>query len=110
MYLERKSPAPTGRDTPNKGHWSVSVLLFVWRVAKIPVFLVMYWLRMPVIFVCNWISTPCLLMWLFTWYAFPDKSHMVWGFCGVGFAAFTVAWLYDLVLMELSPEATVRVL
>lgn len=93
-----------------KGDRGAVVLFWLWKAVRLPLFLVMYWLRLPVVLVCNWVSTPCLLLWLFTWYAFPEKPHMVWGFCFVGFAAFVVAWLYDLVLMALSPEETIRVL
>lgn len=96
--------------TGAKGGGLAVVLLWLWRVVKVPLFLVMYWLRLPVVTVCNWVATPCLLMWLFTWYAFPEKPHMVWSFCAVSFAAFVFGWLYDLVLMALSPEDTIRVL
>jgi hypothetical protein len=67
-------------------------------------FLIMYWLRGPVTLVCGMICFPMLLAWLFALYAFPDKTHMVWGFGVMSFSTFVLMWVYDLVLMALSPE------
>lgn len=80
--------------------------VFVWlfRVLRLFVFWVMYWLRLPVIGVCNLVSVPTLLAWLFSLYAFPDKTAMVWGFGIVSFTAFVVSWVYDFILMMLSPQ------
>ena len=80
------------------------ILAWFWLVVRLPVFLVMYWLRLPVIFLCNMISVPMLLAWLFAWYAFPDKPQMVWSFAVVSFAAFVIAWFYDFVLMAIAFE------
>lgn len=87
-----------------------SVLSWIWLIVRLPVFLVMYWLRLPVIFICNLISIPLLLCWLFAWYAFPDKTAMVWGFGTVSFIAFVVAWTYDFILMAISPQDMMRTL
>lgn len=79
-------------------------LAWVWLAVRLPLFLVLYWLRLPVVFLCNLISVPALLAWLFTMYAFPDKTHMVWGFGFISLGAFALAWLYDIILMALSPQ------
>lgn len=86
--------------------------VFVWLclIIRLPVFLVMYWLRLPVIFLCNLVSVPMLLAWLFAWYAFPDKTQMVWGFGTLSFVAFVIAWSYDFVLMAISPQEMQRLL
>lgn len=81
-----------------------SVFVWLWLIIRLPVFLVMYWLRMPVVFLCNLVSVPMLLAWLFAWYAFPDKIQMVWGFGTLSFVAFVIAWSYDFVLMAISPQ------
>ncbi len=84
------------------------VLAFVWMLVRLPLFLVLYWLRLPVMLVCNFISIPALAAFLFSWYAFPEKSHMVAAFGVVSFVAFVVLWTYDFVLMALSPQDMVK--
>lgn len=86
--------------------------IFVWLVlfVRLPLFLLMYWLRLPVIFLCNLVSVPMLLAWLFALYAFPDKSAMVWGFGMVSFGAFVISWVYDFVLMAISPQDMIATL
>jgi hypothetical protein len=83
---------------------------WLWLVVRLPLFLVMYWLRLPVIFLCNLVSIPMLLAWLFSLYAFPDKTAMVWGFGIVSLAAFVIGWVYDFVLMAISPQDMMRTL
>lgn len=80
------------------------VLAVLFLVVRLPLFLVMYWLRLPIIFLCNLVSIPMLLAWLFVLYAFPDKTPMVWGFGICSFVAFVLAWVYDFILMALSPQ------
>lgn len=80
-----------------------AVLACLWLIARIPLFLVMFWLRLPVLLVCNLISGPMLFAWLFAWYAFPEKTAMVWGCAAFSFVAFFVSWLYDVILMLISP-------
>lgn len=86
--------------------------VFFWLIflVRLPVFLVMYWLRLPVIFLCNLVSVPMLLAWLFALYAFPDKPAMVWGFGVVSFVSFVIAWFYDFVLMAISPQDMIATL
>lgn len=86
------------------------LLAVAWLIIRVPLFLVLYWLRLPVMVVCNFVSIPALVAFLFAWYAFPERTNMVIAFGVVSFAAFAVLWIYDFVLMALSPEDTVRVL
>jgi hypothetical protein len=79
-------------------------------VLQVPLFLVLYWLRLPVMLLCQLVSVPMLFAFLFTLYAFPDKTPMVVGFGVVSFVAFAVLWTYDLVLMALSPQDMMRTL
>lgn len=88
----------------------LGVLAFAWMLVRIPLFLVLYWLRLPVMLVCNFVSIPALFAFLFSWYAFPDKTRMVVAFGVVSFAAFVVLWAYDYVLMRLSPQDLVKTL
>lgn len=86
------------------------VLAAAWLVIRLPLFLVMYWLRLPVMLVCNFVSVPALLALGFTWWAWPEKTQMLVAFGVVSFGAFAVLWLYDFVLMALSPQDTVRMM
>jgi hypothetical protein len=90
------------------GVWTVAG--WVLLVLRVPAFLLMYWLRLPILFVCNLVSLPMLLLWLFSLYAFPDKHVMVWGFGVISFVAFAFGWIYDWVLMAIAPQDMVRTL
>lgn len=79
-------------------------LLWGWSVVRLVLFLILYWLRLPVALLCNVISVPTLLAWLFAWYAFPEKTAMVWSFGIVSFAAFAIGWVYDFILMAIAPQ------
>ncbi len=72
-------------------------------VIRYPLFVILYWLRFPVMLVCNLISIPLLFAWLFAWYAFPDKTPMIWGFGLASLGAFMITLWYDLILGFLSP-------
>ena len=93
------------RASTVKGIFAVLFLLIRW-----PVFLLMYWLRLPIVFLCDLISIPMGAAWLFSLYAFPDKSEMIWGFGIASFTAFAVSWLYDSILMAISPQDMMRML
>ena len=84
------------------------VFAWLFLMVRLPLFLVMYWLRLPIIFLCNLVSIPMFLAWLFAWYAFPDKTAMHWGFGIVSLSAFIFAWAYDFVLMAISPQDMVK--
>jgi len=100
--------ADTIEEGPSRGATVKAVLGWLLLAVRLPVFLVMYWLRLPVIFVCNLVSAPALLAWLFSLYAFPDKHEMVWGFGVISFTAFVMAWVYDFVLLAISPQEMTR--
>lgn len=86
------------------------ILAVAWLIVRIPLYLVLYWLRLPVMLVCNFVSIPALFAFLFAWYAFPEKTTMVVAFAVVSFGAFTILWVYDFVLMALAPHDTVRLM
>jgi hypothetical protein len=117
QFPKAKQPVPqsdlsmdhNNADMP-RGATVKTLLSWALLLVRLPLFLVLYWLRLPVMLVCNLISGPLLLAWLFAWYAFPEKTVMVWSFATMSFAAFAVMWLYDLVLMLLSPQELIRTL
>jgi len=71
---------------------------------RIPLFFVMFWLRGVVLFFLKLGSLVTLLVWLFSWYAFPDKPQMVWGFAAASLICFVLGWGYDLILMVVAPQ------
>lgn len=85
----------------------VKVLL---AIVRMPVFLVLYFLRTPVIALCSVFYLPLFLLALFAWYAFPEKPQMWGGFGFVSFVSFALMYLYDLILGWLSPNELVRTL
>jgi hypothetical protein len=92
--------AEKNQSSPSK---AVRALKMVGRVIRFALFMVMYWLRVIVVNVCSIVSVVMLFAWLFSMYAFPDKTNMVWAFGTISLACFVVAWAYDFVLMKLSP-------
>lgn len=98
-----KLAAPKAATVKAVAHWLL--LLIRW-----PLFLVLYWLRTPVTLLCSLLSVPFLLAFLFSLYAFPDKTAMVWGFAIVSFVSFVAGYVYDLVLLALAPGNTMMTL
>jgi uncharacterized MAPEG superfamily protein len=81
------------------------IFAWLWLAVRLPLFLVLYWLRLPVTMVCNLISVPLLLAFLFgLLFALPEYRSMVWGVGCVSFVAFALHWAYDSLLMWLSPD------
>jgi hypothetical protein len=92
---------------PPRGNTLKSVLSWAWVIVRLPLFLVMYWLRMPITLVCNLISIPTLFAFLFCWYAFPIPK-MLWGLGILSFTSFVLLWTYDYILLALSPQPMMR--
>ena len=85
------------------------VLAWLFGMVRLVLFLVLYWLRFPVMMVCNLVSVPALLAFLFgLWFSHhaPQYRAMVWGIGGLSFAAFLMRFAYDSLLMWLSPVDT----
>jgi hypothetical protein len=111
-----KFPKPPRRELPelNVGRIEAAprrgsferVLAIAWLMVRLPLFLLLYWLRLPVVLVCELVWIPTLLAFLFACYAFPDKTPMIWTLGTLSFAAFVVRVAYDFVLMALSPWDT----
>ncbi|ENO90949.1 inner membrane protein [Thauera sp. 28] len=84
-----------------------AVLAWLWRLLRLPLFLVLYWLRMPIVGLCRLVSGPALLCFLAGFFFFGSDSphrHIVWVFGGVSFTAAALAWFYDSLLLALAPE------
>jgi hypothetical protein len=95
---------------PEKSGKVKGALAVVWMIVRLPVFLIMYWLRLPITWLCSTVSVLTLFGFLFAWYAFPEKTTMVWGLAGMSFATFLIVWTYDLILMALSPQEMMKTL
>lgn len=98
------------RQTRPRHGWILGTIGFAVYLVRAALFLVLLWLRVPVVLVCEFISIPMMFCWLFAWYAFPDKKLMIWAFAGTSFAAFAVMWFYDVLLMALSPRDMVKMI
>ena len=84
---------------------------WLWMIVRVPLFLVLYWLRAPVMFLCEIIWLPSLLIWIFLLFVWPEKNAVVvWGFAVISFSTCVLMWLYDSLLMALSPQDIVRTL
>lgn len=86
------------------------LLAWLWRLLRLPLFLVLYWLRLPIVGLCNLVSVPALLAFLAGFFFFGSDSphrHIVWVFGGVSFTAAALAWFYDSLLLALAPEGVV---
>ena len=90
--LDRPEPAAGAR-----------LLYALGRGLRFALFIVLYWLRLPIVGLCSIVSVLTLFATLFALYAFPDKTPMLWGFGVTSISTFFVAWCYDFVLMKLSP-------
>lgn len=90
-----------------RGSRLMVVLNLAWIIVRLPLFLVLYWLRMPITLVCNLISIPALFGFLFAWYAFPIPK-LVWSLGILSFVAFVLQWTYDYILIALSPTPVMR--
>lgn len=86
------------------------MLGWLWRLLRLPLFLVLYWLRQPIVGLCNLVFAPILLAFL-AGVVFIDAASahrpVVWAFGDLSFAACALARLYDSILMALASEDVV---
>lgn len=85
-----------------------SVALFALRVLRYLVFYPLMWLRIVVCLVCHLATVGLLVGLLLGFFLIPDtnvhRSTILWAMGGGSFAAFCIGWLYDGLLLALSPE------
>ena len=78
------------------------------RVLRYAVFYPLMWLRILVSAVCHIATVALLIGWLLGLLLIPDTSAhrmtALWAMGGGSFVAFLVSWLYDGLLLLLSPE------
>lgn len=73
----------TDRQGASGGGWTLwNMARVLLNIVRLPVFLVLYFLRAPVVLLCSVLYLPLFLLALFAWYAFPEKPQM-WGSFGV---------------------------
>ena len=107
-FLVRHRHIKTGIEFSYRAS-KILLVAFAWIfiIIRIPLFLVMCWLRLPIALLCELISIPSLFAFIFCWYAFPIPK-MLWGIGLLSFSSFALLWLYDTILMALSPYAMIR--
>ncbi|MCC7684740.1 hypothetical protein [Janthinobacterium sp. FW305-128] len=86
-----------------------NVFLFIFKAMRLSLFLVMYWLRAPILMVGGYVSCFSLMALIISYIVHPVSS-MLWGFGLVSFFSFSLLWLYDYILIELSPNEMARIL
>lgn len=77
---------------------------------RLTLFFVLYWLRMPITMVCSALSVLTFLAFLLSIGIFRDKPHIIFTLGAVSLVLFVVGWVYDAVLVALSPTEVVRTL
>ncbi|TKB23466.1 hypothetical protein FCL47_22165 [Desulfopila sp. IMCC35006] len=82
----------------------LSVLAGAILAARTVLFFLMFWLRGIVLSLSGVVSFLTLFVCLFSFYAFPEKPQMAWGFATASLVSFVVGWLYDSILMTIAPQ------
>lgn len=95
---------------PKAGSVMKKSFAWLWLIVRLPVFLAMYWLRTPIIFLLTRISAITLFCWLFSLYAFSEQHTMVRAFGFVSFGSFVLSYAYDFILAAIAPEDMMRTL
>lgn len=93
-----------GRDVPQgklAGKGGAAVMWFL-SALRLPLFLLLYWLRLPLMVVCKFLCGAGFLAFGIAYFVSP-MPKMLWGFGLMSFGAFAVLWVYDFFLMMLSP-------
>jgi hypothetical protein len=80
----------------------------MWEVLRPVLFILLYWLRMPVVGFFRLISGPALFFCFVGYFMFPDGHPHKWGvlsfLAGLSLAAFVLSFLFDSLLVSLSPD------
>lgn len=77
------------------------------QFVRVPLFLVLFWLRLPLRLIGNIAVAGGLVAFALAWFVAP-VPRMLWGFGLLSFFAFVVMWAYDFLLMALSPQDMVQ--
>jgi hypothetical protein len=94
----------TSQTTASSSERVLTVLfvgvIWIWRVLRVSVFFLLYWLRLPVMFLSGLVAVPTMIAWLFSFYVLPQHTF---GLGVISFAAFTIQVAYDVLLVWLAP-------
>lgn len=105
-------PGLVSNDTDEEGSQrskvALGILLGFLMFLRTILYLVMYWLRLPVLFLCNLVCGLGFFGALFGWMV--AKPDMMWLFGILSFTAFIIRWGYDFILAFISPEEVMRTL
>jgi hypothetical protein len=88
------------------GKLAVGAGFGVLKMVRHIVFVALAWLRIPISLLCQVITAGCFIALALGFFIAPDKHQMLWLMAGMGFASFAFLWVYDMVLMWLSPVDT----
>lgn len=79
-------------------------LATVLMAVRLVAFYLLMWLRLPVKFLLAVVWIPCLLGLALLAVIRPEETRILWIFGCTSFGAFVLGWLYDGLLLLLSPE------
>lgn len=74
---------------------------------RLVAFYLLMWLRLPVKFLLAVVWIPCLVGLALLALIRPDESRILWILGSTSFGAFVAGWMYDGLLLLLSPEPLV---
>lgn len=101
-------PHNAEEEGSQKSNVALGILLGLLMFLRTILYLVMYWLRLPVLFLSNLVCGLGFFGALFGWMV--SKPDMLW-LCGIlSFTAFVIRWGYDFILAAISPEEVMRTL
>ncbi len=102
MKDRQMSPQHSFHSRAKVGAILSTVLVWSWRVLRLPLSLVLAWLRGPIVFVCKIISGPALVASLCVLVGYPSEHRLIYTLAAVSLFAFLVVRAYDCMLMMLS--------
>lgn len=86
-----------------KAKWfTVTLLKSIYNILRSLIFIVMFWLRLPVRLLLILVSFMAFFGVVLCLVAFSDRS-MIPGFVIMGVLTTALAWLYDVILIKLTP-------
>lgn len=88
----------------------MSIVRMALRAIRGVLFLILYWLRMPLHLLCNLLSVPFLFLFLFAYFFMLQRREVWMSFGVVSFGSFALMWGYDRLLIKLAPDDVMAVL
>jgi len=95
--------------------WVGAIFRMIFLFIRLPIFFVLFWLRGIVVTISNFIGSITLFACFFCWFAHsyapndPMFGKMIWPCAIASLCFFILGWLYDYVIMWISPQDMSRI-